>query len=171
MCVITKKGYKFETTGRTIPMTDINLADLDPIEFKELKETNVSMISQMQINDRVHNIESKIDTLIVRIDKAIGISDKINKDANLHSKYCPLNKDAIIDIVEDWHAGVMSDLADPETPLGIKVTDKVRRDIKIIFKSTFLTWGALAKAMIAIGTVGGILGAIIVGLMHLSGMK
>lgn len=146
--MVDKRGYKLESTGRIIPHYGINLAELEPEEFKELKETSVNMISQMQIKDKIHVVEEKIDILTNKVDKAITVGTKIQGDAKMHLENCPINESRIEQLFNAWYGGIISEYNDIESARGKRFTAKVILDVKGWIKNTILTTGNISGAII-----------------------
>lgn len=149
MCVVTEKGYELES-GRVIPHTGIDLALLNPEEFKELKETNVSMISMMQIKSEVSQIHTTLDELVGKLTEAIEASSKAQSKLTLDHSHCPVDDDAIVSIVETWYQGLLEKYRDPDHELSKAFTARTIQDTKQFFKDIIFTTGNLSKAIGAI---------------------
>jgi hypothetical protein len=150
MCVVTENGYQFKCSNRIIPHTGVDLSTLSADEFKELKDTSVDMISQMQIKHSIQKIETKIDSLCTTLDKAIKQSMEAQK------KFV-VDDDHILNVVESWYTDVIERFADPEHDFSKRLNRRIVNDVKDFVKDTILTSGNIAWALTAITVfVGGI---------------
>ena len=134
--MVTEKGYELNS-GRVIPHTGIDLSLLTPDEFKELKETSVNMISQMQVKSAIAHIEKKIDELSIKLDNR-----KVECDEKV-----------IVTIVDAWYEGLLEKYRDPDHELSKRFTARTIKDVKMFIKEVLLTSGSISKAIAAIVTL------------------
>lgn len=168
MCDVVENGYKLACTGRIIPFTGLpDLSVLTKEEFAELKDTKVSMISQMQVKSSMIRIEDKLDELNETLGTAIKESLEVQKKLEAEHEACPVNEGSILNIIDEWWIETAKNIDDADHELGKRFSTRIENDLKLFFKTRFLSAGTLAKAGGAILVFLGILAGYIFTLTEL----
>lgn len=145
MCMKTKDGYKL-STGRLIKYDDFDLSLLTPKEFVEITEQKASLLEMFSIKKDVSKILTGVDELKT-------IQAKTNASILEHHTVCPINKQAIEQIVNHKLNIFRRDVKTTKTEDGSELKHLVEIYSWENLKEKLLTGGKIAKAIIAIATL------------------
>ena len=116
----------------------------------------------------IYEIDTKLDTLINRLNQAISTSNKAQRKMELDHSKCPVDEDHIHELFESWYEEIIKAYWDPKHNYFQRFSERVFLDIKTFFKTTILTTGNIAKALTAIFVLLAAVGGLFYGLMKLA---
>ncbi len=133
MCKISKNGYEFKSTGRTL--TNPKLDDLKQEEINELYGDDVNAMEVFKIKNNIQQLSDNVLLIVAKLDVVMGELKK-------HSRDCPIAKTTINNMID---SRIKTTIDDAKNIKGSPFEEARIETIKRYNKATFFNFVSIIK--------------------------